>query len=204
MAQETAFEKAPSGHFVAPSVKPGLNITLHRHGVENLEPGALTEYTPWERVLRIDVHRDYAEWILKEPCECGALEGNFYNPECKKCDGFGNAEGKKVMVPHDPSDDQSLDWYIHLEGATMFWARQSGAKIRLRSGTPVFNLDVPRVKFLCMTKKNKVSSDDLVLPAEYGGSSVMQRKRSFAYHDEMRQEMLQIRMERESMLAKDG
>lgn len=196
MTQETAFETASSGTFQAPG-KAGSVLQLHREGVEGLVANGLDDLTPWEYIKVVNVYQSHAEWVIKKQCECGAGMDTYYNPECAICDGFGIAEGVKVSIPHDIYDDQMIDWYINLEGMTGFWARQSGPLTRLRDKTPVFNLDIPRVVFHCISKKDKVRPEAMYLPDSVGGGGPI-RKRAIAYHDEFRKELVKIKLEKEA------
>ena len=196
---EKFWDSASSGNFKAPG-RGSKIISFHREGVEDLFPNGLESLTPWSDIKEINVYRDYSEWVLKAACDCGAGGGTFYNAECSKCDGFGILKGSCLSIPHDTNDEQSVDWFINLEGMTMFWSRQSGALTRLRDKTLVFLLDVPRVNFHCMSKRDKADPSDMNLSDEYGGLRPI-RKRSFAYHDELRQELVKIQLEKE---AKNG
>lgn len=188
-------DRANSGNFTAPG-KGGTSLQLHREGVQGLVKGVFE--TPWERVKEINVYQDRAEWILKDQCACGASPSTYYNPECSRCGGFGIIEGDKVVIPHDMSDAQNVDWYINLEGLVMFWARQSGTLTRLRDGTPVFNKDMPKVNFLCLSKKDQLDPEAMNIPMQYGGNGPI-RKRAFAFHDEYRRELVKIAMEKQQL-----
>lgn len=178
------FEKisVDSGDFTAPNGDSEDPVILSRDGVHNL--GNHFDLIPWSKILVINVYSDRVHWVLKndKSCSCGADAGTF-NPACTNCDGFGVHPGEVIEISHDPSDRNSAEWYARLEEETMFWARQSLMKSKLndKDGTPVFNLDIPRVRFYVPRKKSNIRRD-LADTRGFGTQVVV--KRSFAYHDE--------------------
>lgn len=179
-----------SGNFTVPGLNPqdpsSPGLDINRTGIDSLVgPGV---FTKWEDVFFIKVDNTKAEWILKdpEPCVCNA-NSRAYNASCVICNKWGTKAGLVISKDHPNGDTNCVNFYEDLDGLLRFWARQSNKKVNLPDGTPVYNLDIPRIIFKVPTLKDNASPERFA----QAGASI---ERNFAYHDEYRMEMLKVQL----------